>query len=77
MVVVLGFIANLDLCSFSGDMCDDNGYKGGRMTDFIDTNAYINKVALLLALAELPQEAGKREVLGVIYDMPTVKIWEK
>ena len=46
------------------------------MTDFIDTSAYINKVDLLLKLAELPQEASKREVLGVIYDMP-VKIWEK
>ena len=37
---------------------------------------YINKVDLLLALAELPQEASKREVLGVIYDMPTRRIPE-
>lgn len=37
---------------------------------------YISKTDLLLALGELPQEASKREVLGVIYDMP-VKIWEK
>ena len=31
----------------------------------------ISKTDLLLALAELPQEASKREVLSVIYDMPT------
>ena len=37
---------------------------------------YINKIDLLLKLAELPQEASKREILSVIYDMP-VKIWEK
>ena len=33
---------------------------------------YISKTDLLLALAELPQDASKREVLSVIYDMPTV-----
>lgn len=39
---------------------------------------YISKTDLLLSLAELPQEASKREVLAVIYDMPTVKMkWEK
>lgn len=43
----------------------------------VDANAYINLLDLLLKLAELPQEASKREVLSVIYDMPTVKIWEK
>ena len=43
----------------------------------IDVNAYVNLYALLLALGELPQDASKREMLGVIYDMPTVKIWEK
>ena len=35
---------------------------------------YINKADLLLKLGELPQEASKREVLSVIYDMPTVRI---
>ena len=34
---------------------------------------YISKTDLLLALGELPQEASKREVLEVVYDMPTVK----
>ena len=37
---------------------------------------YISKTDLLLALAELPQEASKREVLSVIYDMPTRRIPE-
>ena len=32
---------------------------------------YINKVDLLLALADLPNEAGKLEALRVVYDMPT------
>ena len=36
----------------------------------------ISKIDLLLKLAELPQDASKREVLSVIYDMP-VKIWGK
>ena len=35
---------------------------------------YISKTDLLLKLAELPQEASKREVLAVIYDMPTRRI---
>ena len=35
---------------------------------------YINKDDLLLALAELPQEASKKEILAVIYDMPTRRI---
>lgn len=35
---------------------------------------YISKTDLLLALAELPQNASKREVLGVIYDMPTTEL---
>ena len=42
----------------------------------IDVNAYINLYALLLALGELPQDASKREVLSVIYDMPTRRIPE-
>ena len=32
---------------------------------------YISKTDLLLALAELPQEASKREVLAVVYNMKT------
>ena len=35
---------------------------------------YISKTDLLLALAELPQEASKKEMLAVIYDMPTRRI---
>lgn len=38
----------------------------------VDATAYINLFDLLLKLAELPQEASKREMLRVIYDMPTV-----
>ena len=38
---------------------------------------YINKVDLLLALADLPNEAGKREVLRVVYDMPVEYLVEK
>ena len=37
----------------------------------VDANAYINLLDLLLKLAELPQEASKKEILAVIYEMPT------
>ena len=33
---------------------------------------YISKTDLLLALAELPQEASKREMLKAVYEMKTV-----
>ena len=38
----------------------------------VDATAYINLFDLLLELAKLPQEASKREMLRVIYDMPIV-----
>ena len=37
----------------------------------------ISKTDLLLKLAELPQEASKRDILRIVYDMPTVRTWEK
>ena len=38
---------------------------------------YINKADLLLALAELPNDASKREMLQVVYDMPVEYLVEK
>ena len=38
---------------------------------------YINKADLLLALAELPIDDSKREMLQVVYDMPAEYLVEK
>ena len=38
---------------------------------------YINKIDLLLALAMLPNDASKREILRVVYDMPVAVYSEK
>ena len=35
----------------------------------------INKVDLLLALAELPNEASKKDILRMIYDFPTEAVY--
>lgn len=49
-------------------------FQEGERVMAVDATAYINLLDLLLKLAELPQEASKKEILAVIYDMPTRRI---
>ena len=51
-------------------------FQEGERVMTVDATAYINLLDLLLKLAELSQEASKKEILAVIYEMPTRRITE-
>ena len=52
-----------------------NGYcSRGERKEEDNMADYINRVDLLLLLAELPNEVSKREVLQMVYDFPEAKI---
>ena len=47
---------------------------GMRAEEFISMADYINKVDLLLTIAELPNNASKKDILRVVYDAEVLQI---